>query len=185
MWGRSLSTQSAVRCLKIGQHFNNKEKLWSVWDLASLVVVGSRQTGIAGDRLLFAGGTTKQYCTCCIVTYPAIQTQTAPDRTSRGNSKLTSPGQDCSPGGHEWLCASWCFYPSAPRRSPAETDGWSASAWSPHCLHPRWSILDNHPEVATNREDKTHQYTNLTRSCIYTHEYKYINLIELCKYKLT
>lgn len=34
---------------------------------------GCRQTGIAGNSLLFAGGTTKQYYTGCIVTYPAIK----------------------------------------------------------------------------------------------------------------
>lgn len=32
---------------------------------------GFRQTGIAGDKLLFAGGTTTQHHTSCTVTYPA------------------------------------------------------------------------------------------------------------------
>lgn len=36
--------------------------------------MGCRQAGIAGNRLMFAGGTTKQHHTCCIVTYPAIYT---------------------------------------------------------------------------------------------------------------
>lgn len=35
--------------------------------------IGCRQTGIAGDKLLYAGGTTKQHHTSCIVTYPAIR----------------------------------------------------------------------------------------------------------------
>lgn len=34
--------------------------------------MGCRQTGIAGNRLMCAGGTTKQHHTCCTVTYPAI-----------------------------------------------------------------------------------------------------------------
>lgn len=106
-----------------------------------------RQTGIAGNRLMCAGGTTTQHYASCTVTYPAIGHNLLNKKVQWW--KLTFPRQDCSPGGHGWLCASWCFYPWVPRPSPAETDGWSASAWSPRCLRPRWSILGSHPEVAT------------------------------------
>lgn len=61
---------------------------------------------------------------------------------------LTSPGLGCFPGALGWPCASWCSCPSAPRLSRGETCGSAASAWSPHCLLPQWSISDNHPEVA-------------------------------------
>lgn len=47
-----------------------------VRDLASLVVHWRRQTGIAGNKLVCAGGTTTQHFTSCTVTYPAETTST-------------------------------------------------------------------------------------------------------------
>lgn len=136
-----------------------------------------RQTGIAGDRLLFAGGTTTQHHTSCTVTYPAIYKNWW-FRVAKveGSNKLTSPGPDCSPGGHGWLCASWCFYPSAPQPCHGGTNGWSASAWSPHCLPPQWSIWDSHPEVATKRAHSMSDKSQLKKTTNWYFIFTYIDI---------
>lgn len=67
---------------------------------------------------------------------------------------LTSPEPGCFPDALGWPCASSCSCPSAPQPSRGGTCGSAASAWSPRCLLPQWSILDNHPEVATETSQK-------------------------------
>lgn len=120
-----------------------------IWNLASPVVQWARQTGIAGNKLVCAGGTTTQHFTSCTVTYPAMEQDT------HKNNSLTSPGQDCFPDVHVWLYASWCFCPSVPQLSPEGKHEWSAFALSQHCPLPQWSILGNHPEVSENKMGNT------------------------------